>query len=78
MKTNDAQRAAIRQLKRALNACGASGVQLFGMDSTLYATVSHDPAKDFHENYQEPEASEGADRMETIIMGGVYIGSGGW
>jgi hypothetical protein len=77
MVTKENQRAAIRKLKRALGACSASGVQLFGMDNTLHATVSHDPSKDFHENYQEASGGD-SERMEEVVTGGVYIGSGGW
>lgn len=52
MITNGKQRNAITQLKRAITACAKAKVGIFGMDNVLYATVSHDHGKDFHENYQ--------------------------
>ncbi len=77
MVANEDQRAAICKLSRALVACSASGVKLFGMDNTLYATVNHDPNKDFHGNYQEASGGN-SDWIEEVVTGGVYIGSGGW
>lgn len=77
MKTNAQQRAAITQLKRALTACKKTNVKLFAMDDTLYATVKHDPGKDFHQQYQEANGGD-SDLIEQVVAGGVYVGSGGW
>ena len=77
MKTTPNQRNAINALKRALKRCGSAGVQIFGMDYTLYATTSHDHRKDFHQQYQEANGGD-SDRIEEIVTGGVYVGSGGW
>lgn len=77
MKTNQKQRDAINELKRAIGKCQNAGVQLFGMDNALHATVSHDQSKDFHQNYQEACGGD-SDRYEEVVDGGVYIGSGGW
>lgn len=77
MKSTNEQRTAITQLKRSLTLCQKTGVRLFGMDDTIYATTSHDDSKDFHENYQEASGGD-EDGMEVIVIGGVYLGSGGW
>jgi len=77
MKTTQKQRDAINNLKLTLRDCHQAGVRLFGMDNSLHATVSYDPSKNFHEQFQESSGGD-SNLYEEVVSGGVYLDSGGW
>jgi hypothetical protein len=77
MRTTLRQRRAIQVLRQAFRECQEEGVAIFAMDDSVYASVVYDPAKDFHQQYQEASGGDSS-LTDIVVVGGAFKGSGGW